>query len=113
MSEDLDPVRRLRPDRLLPDDPPDPYVLAHEKNRLLSTIGGIGADAPPERETPSSYPHLAYADERAALEFLVRAFGFASAVRPAWTTPRDARLVGSGQWRRHDSPRRGPSPPPA
>jgi hypothetical protein len=42
MTDDLDPVRGLRPDRLLPDDPIDPGVLTHEKHRLMSTITGSG-----------------------------------------------------------------------
>jgi uncharacterized glyoxalase superfamily protein PhnB len=74
MTDDLDPLRRLRPDRVLPDDPPDPEVLAREKARLLSAIDGEGAPAV-RRPTPSIYPRLAYRDEVAALEFLVRAFG--------------------------------------
>ncbi len=74
MTDDLDPLRRLRPDRVLPDDPPDPEVLAREKARLMSAIAGSGT--PPERRaTPSIYPRLAYGDEVAALEFLTRAFG--------------------------------------
>jgi uncharacterized glyoxalase superfamily protein PhnB len=73
MTDDLDPVRRLRPDRMLPDDPPDPAVLAREKARLMSNIEGSAAD--PHRGFPAIYPRLAYRDELAALEFLVRAFG--------------------------------------
>jgi uncharacterized glyoxalase superfamily protein PhnB len=74
MTDDLDPLRRLRPDRVLPDDPPDPEVLAREKARLMSAIAG--SDTQPERRgTPSIYPRLAYTDEVAALEFLIRAFG--------------------------------------
>jgi len=74
MTDDLEPLRRARPDRLLPDDPPDPETLAREKARLMSAITG------PEgvvvhRRTPSIYPRLAYRDEVAALDFLTRAFG--------------------------------------
>jgi PhnB protein len=73
MTDDLEPLRRARPDRLLPDDPPDPETLAREKARLMSAITG------PEgvvvhRRTPSIYPRLAYRDEVAALDFLTRAF---------------------------------------
>ena len=74
MTDDLDPLRRLRPDRVLPDDPPDPEVLAREKARLLAAIAGDDA-ATERRPTPSIYPRLAYRDEVAALEFLTRAFG--------------------------------------
>jgi PhnB protein len=74
MTDDLEPLRRARPDRLLPDDPPDPEVLAREKARLMSAITGPdGAVA--HRRTPSIYPRLAYRDEVAALDFLTRAFG--------------------------------------
>lgn len=74
MSDDLDPLRRLRPDDLLPDDPPDLGVLASGRRRLLTDITGSPPNAPVPR--PSIYPRLAYRDEHAALEFLVRAFGF-------------------------------------
>jgi uncharacterized glyoxalase superfamily protein PhnB len=74
MSDDLDPLRQIRPDRMLPDDPPDPEVLTREKARFMSAIAG--ADAKTERRPhPSIYPRLAYLNEVAALEFLIRAFG--------------------------------------
>jgi PhnB protein len=74
MTDDLEPLRRSRPDRLLPDVPPDPEVLAREKARLMSAIT-TPDDAVVHRRTPSIYPRLAYRDEMAALEFLTRAFG--------------------------------------
>jgi PhnB protein len=74
MTDDLEPLRRHRPDRLLPDDPPDPEVLAIQKARLMAAITGPGAAAG-HRRTPSIYPRLAYRDEAAALDFLTRAFG--------------------------------------
>jgi len=74
MTDDLDPLRRSRPDRVLPDDPPDPEVLVREKARLMSAITGPAEPAGPRR-IPSIYPRLAYRDEVAALEFLTRAFG--------------------------------------
>jgi len=74
MSDDLDPLRRLRPDDLLPDEPSDVDVLASRRHRLLSDITGVAPNAP--APTPSIYPRLAYRDEHAALEFLVRVFGF-------------------------------------
>ena len=73
MSDDLVRLRRLRADGLLPDDPPDPDVLAAERRKLLSDIAGSTDD---RSSTPSIYPRLAYRDEVAALEFLVRVFGF-------------------------------------
>lgn len=74
MTDDLDPLRRLRPDGMLPDDPPDLDVLASGRRRLLTDITGSPPGTPDP--TPSIYPRLAYRDEHAALEFLVRAFGF-------------------------------------
>lgn len=73
MTDDLDPLRRLRPDEILPDDPPDLDVLASGRERLVTDITGSPQGAP--RPMPSIYPRLAYRDEHAALEFLVRAFG--------------------------------------
>lgn len=73
MSDEFDPVRRLRPDGLLPDDPPDLGVLTSSRHRLVSDI--TGSTSAPHQATPSIYPRLAYRDELAALEFLVRAFG--------------------------------------
>jgi PhnB protein len=83
MTDDLEPLRRSRPDRLLPDDPPDPEVLAREKSRLMAAIAGAspGPESAAVRSaawhwrTPSIYPRLAYRDEVAALDFLIRAFG--------------------------------------
>jgi PhnB protein len=74
MTDDLEPLRRSRPDRLLPDDPPDPEILAREKARLMSAITGQDG-AVVHRRTPAIYPRLAYRDEVAALDFLTRAFG--------------------------------------
>ena len=73
MSDDLNALRRLRADALLPDDPPDPEVLTGERQRLLADIAGSNDQPAP---TPSVYPRLAYRDEVRALEFLTRAFGF-------------------------------------
>ncbi|HEY2284895.1 MAG TPA: VOC family protein [Streptosporangiaceae bacterium] len=76
MTDDLDPLRQLRPDRVLPDDPVDPALLARGRRRFLAEIGGAAGPARGE-QTPSVYPRLGYRDERAALEFLILAFGFA------------------------------------
>jgi uncharacterized glyoxalase superfamily protein PhnB len=87
MSDDLEHLRRSRPDRLLPDDPPDPEILAREKARLMTAIERSAAErsaaersaaersAAEHWRTPSIYPRLAYRDEVAALDFLTRAFG--------------------------------------
>jgi uncharacterized glyoxalase superfamily protein PhnB len=74
MTDDLDPLRQLRPDRLLPDDPPDPETLSRERARLMAAIAGTAREVTASR-TPSIYPRLAYRDEMAALEFLTRVFG--------------------------------------
>jgi PhnB protein len=76
MTDDLDRLRRLRPDQVLPDDPPDPEVLSREKSRFMSAIAEPDAGTE-KRLGPSIYPRLAYRDEAAALEFLTRAFGLA------------------------------------
>ena len=52
MSDDLDPLRELRPDRVRPDDPGDPSVLSREKERLMSTIGDTRSDRAAERSLP-------------------------------------------------------------
>jgi PhnB protein len=75
VSDDLDPVRRLRPDRRLPDEPNDPRVLAEEKDRLMAIIEPDHQQAA-WRHLPAIYPRLAYDDEVSALDFLIRAFGF-------------------------------------
>jgi PhnB protein len=87
MTDDLEPLRRARPDRLLPDDPPDPETLSREKARLMAAITGPDSAAG-HRRTPSIYPRLAYRDEAAALEFLIRAFGL--------TERREARMEHPG-----------------
>lgn len=74
MTDDLDPLRRLCPGATMPDDPPDLEVLSAERRHLLTHITGSPTIAAAPR--PSIYPRLVYRDERAALEFLVRAFGF-------------------------------------
>jgi PhnB protein len=74
MTDDLEHLRQARPDRFLPDDPPDPEILAREKARLMSAITGPDS-AVEHRRSPSIYPRLAYRDEVAALDFLTRAFG--------------------------------------
>ncbi|HET6949264.1 MAG TPA: VOC family protein [Acidimicrobiales bacterium] len=75
MSDDFDPIRRLRPDRVEPDDPADPAVFSRAKENFMSTIDqdhGIAAGL----ATPDIYPRLAYEDELAAVAHLTRVFGF-------------------------------------
>ena len=117
MTDDLEPLRRARPDRLLPDDPPDPEILAREKARLMSAITGPDG-AVVHRRTPSIYPRLAYRDEVAALDFLTRAFGLVERRESrmeqpggilAWLEIGDGVvMIGrAGQERRHDRAGRG------
>jgi uncharacterized glyoxalase superfamily protein PhnB len=72
----LEPVRRLRPDRLQSPDPNDPWILAEERDRLMSVIEQTNAEPKAAWASPAIYPRLGYQDEVAAIEFLVRAFGF-------------------------------------
>ena len=90
MNDDLDPLRELRPDRVRPDDPGDPTVLSREKERFMSTIDDTRSDAAVERSLPDVYPRLAYRDERAALDYLVRVFQF--------TENREARMEFGDEW---------------
>ena len=75
MTDDFDPLRRLRPDRIEPDDPGDPAVLSRAKEEFMSTID---QDHPPvpTLTTPDIYPRLAYRDELAAVDYLSRVFQF-------------------------------------
>lgn len=73
MTDDLDSLRRLRPDGVLSDEPPDVDVLAAGRHRLLAETIGAASAAP--MPTPTIYPRLAYRDERAGLEFQRRAPG--------------------------------------
>ena len=63
-------------DRLTPAEPNDPWTLAHERDRLMSTIENSELKWRSAWAAPAIYPRLAYVDERAAIEFLTNAFGF-------------------------------------
>jgi len=76
VSDEIDPLRALRPDRLQPTDPNDPWVLAQERERLMSVIEQREQTPETEPRWPAMYPRLGYDDEMAALEYLVRVFGF-------------------------------------
>jgi uncharacterized glyoxalase superfamily protein PhnB len=92
MSDDFDALRRLRPDRVQPDDPAEPTVFAREKERLMSTI----SDNPPASgrvmRMPDIYARLAYEDERAAVAYLERVFQLAE-IREARTEHGDTMLA--------------------
>lgn len=88
--DDLDAVRRLRPDATEPPDLPNPGTFAQQKERLMSTIDEAHIPDPSAwTETPDVYPRLAYDDELAAVEYLSRVFGFVER--------REARLEHDGQ----------------
>ena len=76
MSDDFDSLRELRPDRREPDEPAEPTVFARQKEQLMSTIGDTRAEPQRELRLPDIFPRLAYEDERAALDYLVRVFQF-------------------------------------
>jgi uncharacterized glyoxalase superfamily protein PhnB len=75
VSDDFDPLRRLRPDRIEPDDPADPAVFSRAKEQFMSAID---QDHPGSAvvTTPDIYPRLAYRDELAAVDYLTRVFQF-------------------------------------
>jgi uncharacterized glyoxalase superfamily protein PhnB len=73
MEDDLERLRRMRPDRVEPDDPPNPAVFVRMKEQLMSQIAPTGPEAS-IGATPDVYPRLAYNDQLAALEFLDRVF---------------------------------------
>lgn len=56
--------------------PNDPWTLAEERDRLMSTIENTDLEKRKAWEAPAIYPRLAYEDERAAIDFLTKAFGF-------------------------------------
>lgn len=85
MTDEFDEIRRLRPDHGRPDDPFEPTVFTRHKEELMKSITPDTpppetSDAPPDDwvnpslALPDIYPRLAYDDERAALDYLVRVF---------------------------------------
>ena len=72
MSDDFDQLRQLRPDRVLPDDAAEPTVFTREKERLMSAISDTQLEA--ATRMPDVYARLAYNDEVAARDYLVRVF---------------------------------------
>jgi uncharacterized glyoxalase superfamily protein PhnB len=90
VSDDFDPVRRLRPDRIEPDDPADPAVYARAKEQFMSSIDQEYARPEAWEKTPDLYPRLAYHDELAAVEYLTRVFQFSES--------REARMEWEGKF---------------
>lgn len=75
-TDPLDALRDVRPDRVQSADVNDPWVLAEERDRLMSVIEGTETEPQTSWEAPAIYPRLGYEDEHAAVEYLVRVFGF-------------------------------------
>ena len=73
-DHDIDKLRKLRPDRVHPDDPAEPTVFTRHKERLMTTINPTDDESVATLATPDIYPRLAYNDERAALDYLGRVF---------------------------------------
>jgi PhnB protein len=74
MSDDIQRMRRLRPDDVQPDDPADPTVFMRHKEQLMASIINSVPDPTTFPRMPDIYPRLAYNDERAAVEYLERVF---------------------------------------
>ena len=62
-NDEFDPLRQMRPDRVEPDEPPEPTVFAREKERLMSTIGDTTDTAAKNLRMPDIYARLAYIDD--------------------------------------------------
>ncbi len=75
-TDEVDRVRSVRPDRLVPLGDAPPSVIEREKERLMQAIDWNRPGAEDILRTPDVHARLAYRDERAALEYLVRVFGF-------------------------------------
>ena len=74
--DEIDRVRSARPDRLVPIPDAAPTVLHRQKERLMEAIDWNRPGAEDILRTPDVHARLAYRDEEAALEHLVRVFGF-------------------------------------
>jgi uncharacterized glyoxalase superfamily protein PhnB len=75
VTDDFDPLRQMRPDRIEPDDPGDPAVFTRAKEKFMSAIDQ-DHHSKTSMTTPDVYPRLAYSDELAAVEYLTRVFQF-------------------------------------
>jgi RNA polymerase sigma-70 factor (ECF subfamily) len=65
----------VRPDTVQGSETNDPWILAEERDRLMSAIDNTTPTPRAAWRPPAIYPRLGYADERAAIDFLTRAFG--------------------------------------
>jgi uncharacterized glyoxalase superfamily protein PhnB len=83
----LEPLRQMRPDRVQASEPNDPWILAEERDRLMSVIEQTTVEPKAAWRPPAIYPRLGYEDERAAIDFLTRAFGFRERVEARMEHP--------------------------
>jgi RNA polymerase sigma-70 factor (ECF subfamily) len=65
----------VRPDSVQGSETNDPWILAEERDRLMSAIDNTTPTPRAAWRPPSIYARLGYGDERAAIDFLTRAFG--------------------------------------
>ncbi|HYZ97339.1 MAG TPA: sigma-70 family RNA polymerase sigma factor, partial [Acidimicrobiales bacterium] len=75
-TDEIDSIRAVRPDRVAPIPDATPTLLNRQKERLMQAIDWNRPGAEDILRTPDVHARLAYRDERAALEHLVRVFGF-------------------------------------
>jgi RNA polymerase sigma-70 factor (ECF subfamily) len=75
----------VRPDSVLGSETNDPWILAEERDRLMSTIDNTTPTPRPAWRPPAIYARLGYDDERAAIDFLTRAFGLRERVEARQT----------------------------
>lgn len=77
MSDELEALRRLRPDQVQPDFPAEPALFSRHKEQLMSTISDEQRDVYAAMSMPDIYPRLAYEDQHAAVAYLERVFQLA------------------------------------
>lgn len=105
--EELDSVRAIRPDRLRPIPDAAPTVLERQKERLMEAIDWNRPGAEDILRTPDVHARLAYRDERAALDHLVRVFRLRGDPRSPYRHRRAHPRLPPHGWRSvHDRPRR-------
>lgn len=75
-SDELDAIRSARPDRVLPLRDVTRTALSRQKERLMHAIDWNRPGAENILRMPDVHARLAYRDEQAALDHLVRVFGF-------------------------------------
>lgn len=74
-TDQIDGVRYVRPDRLTSLSDAPASVINRQRERLMQAIDWNRPDAEEIIRMPDIHARLAYRDERAALDYLVRVFG--------------------------------------